>query len=190
MTISTAKPVQRHFRTLDLVYIAAGAALIAVCSWISIPTAVPFTMQTFAVFLLLSLLGGKRGTLSVLVYLMLGAAGLPVFAEFTGGIGVLFGSTGGYFAGFLLLGVIYMLVTKLFGNGMAAEIAALTVGLAVCHAFGTAWFMLVYTKANGAVTLGTVLGWCVFPFVLPDLVKLGLALTISRKILPLMKGAH
>ena len=58
--------------------------LIAVCSWIQIPAAVPFTLQTFAVFVTLGLLGGKRGTLAILVYILLGAVGVPVFAGFTG----------------------------------------------------------------------------------------------------------
>ena len=187
MTKANTTAAPSRSRTLDLVYIAAGAALIAVCSWISIPTSIPFTMQTFAVFLLMSLLGGKRGTLSVLVWLLLGAAGLPVFSGFTGGIGIVLGNTGGYMAGFLLIGILYMLAEKLFGHKVLPEIAALVLGLAVCYAFGTAWFLLVYTRANGAVGLGTVLGWCVVPFILPDLFKLALALTISRRIVPFLK---
>ena len=83
-------------RTRDLARAALFAALIAICSWISIPTAVPFTLQTFAVFLALGVLGGKLGTLSVAVYLLLGAVGLPVFAGFQGGLGALLGATGGY----------------------------------------------------------------------------------------------
>ena len=67
-------------KTRELAYTGILAALIAVCSWISIPTAVPFTLQTFAVFLTLGLLGGRLGTLAVTVYLLLGAVGLPVFA--------------------------------------------------------------------------------------------------------------
>ena len=70
---------------------------------------------------------------------------------------------------------------------LLTETAALLIGLAVCYAFGTAWFLLVYTKANGAVGLGTVLGWCVLPFILPDLLKLALALTISKRIVPFIK---
>ena len=89
-------------RTQELARAALFAALIAICSWISIPTAVPFTLQTFAVFLALGVLGGKLGTLSVAVYLLLGAVGLPVFAGFQGGLGALLGATGGYLAGFLL----------------------------------------------------------------------------------------
>ena len=69
---STAERSNRR-KTLDLTYIAIGAALISVCSWISIPGAVPFTLQTFAVFSVLLLLGGKRGTLSILTYILLGA---------------------------------------------------------------------------------------------------------------------
>ena len=76
-------------RTLDLAYMALGAVVIAVCSWISIPAAVPFTMQTFAVFFVLLFLGGRRGTGSILVYVLLGAVGMPVFAQFTSGLGVL-----------------------------------------------------------------------------------------------------
>ena len=70
-------------KTYDIVYIGVFAVLIAICSWISIPTVVPFTLQTFAVFLTVSVLGGKRGSLTVLVYVLLGAIGIPVFANFT-----------------------------------------------------------------------------------------------------------
>ena len=82
-------------KTYDLAYIAIFAVLIAICSWISIPATVPFTLQTFGVFIAAGVLGGKRGTLSVLVFILLGAVGIPVFANFSGGIGVLAGPTGG-----------------------------------------------------------------------------------------------
>ena len=173
--------------TLDLVYIAVGAALLAVCAWISIPLTVPFTMQTFGVFFVLSALGGKRGTCSILVYILLGAIGVPVFAQFSSGLGILLGNTGGYILGFLLTGAIYIVMTKLLGEKLPVRIAALVLGLAFCYAFGTAWFMYLYTKANGAVTLGTVLSWCVIPFVIPDLVKLALAVVISLRLKPVIK---
>ena len=178
----------QKFRTIDLAYIAVGAALIAICSWISIPLTVPFTLQTFAVFFILAALGGKRGTFSILVYILLGAIGVPVFAGFSSGIGVLLGNTGGYILGFLLSGIVYLVLTKLFGERLPVQIIALVLGLALCYAFGTAWFMVVYTKANGAVGLGTVLSWCVLPFILPDLVKLALALTIARRVQPMLSG--
>ena len=106
----TAAGTRSAFQTKDIVLIGIFAALIAVCSWISIPTAVPFTLQTFGVFMAVEVLGGKRGTLSVLVYLLLGAVGLPVFAGFTGGMGIITGSTGGYIVGFLLGAMIMWLL--------------------------------------------------------------------------------
>ena len=90
----------------DIIYIGLFAALIAVCSQIQIPSAVPFTLQTFAVFLCTGLLGGKRGTISVLVYILLGIEGLPVFAGFKGGIVSLLGLTGGYIIGFVFTALI------------------------------------------------------------------------------------
>lgn len=181
--------MNHRIRTIDLALIAVGAALIAVCSWITIPLpSVSFTMQTFAVFLILLLLGGRRGTLSVLVYLLLGAVGVPVFAGFTGGFGVLIGNNGGYLVGFLLMGVLYLAAERLLGQRTAVQIASLVLGLAVLYAFGTVWFLAVYTQANGAVGIGTVLWWCVIPFVLPDLAKLVLALCIARRVVPAVKG--
>lgn len=81
----TAKKTQ-HQKIVAMVQIALFAAIIAVCSWIQIPMTVPFTMQTFAVFCALATLGGKGGTISVLIYIVLGAVGVPVFAGFTGGV--------------------------------------------------------------------------------------------------------
>ena len=162
------------------------AVLIAVCSWISVPAPVPFTLQTFAVFCALELLGGARGTAAVAVYLLLGAVGLPVFSGFGGGAGYLLGATGGYLLGFLLTGLVYWAFERL-GNGLWLRVAALLLGLALCYAFGTLWFMRVYARGGGAVSLLTTLGWCVFPFILPDLGKLALALLLARRVKPLLK---
>ncbi len=177
----------KSMKVRDLVYIAIFTALIAVCSWISIPAAVPFTMQTFAVFAALGVLGGKRGTIAVLVYILLGAVGLPVFSGFGAGPGVLLGTTGGYIIGFLFSGLIYLAAEKLFGNSAAVKIGAMVVGLLVCYAFGTAWFMVVYARSKGAVSLGAALGWCVIPFVIPDLVKMGLAWLLAGRLKNVVK---
>lgn len=158
------------------------AAVIAVCSWISIPTTVPFTLQTFAIFCTLGLIGGKRGTVSVLLYIILGAFGLPVFAGFSGGIGVLLGTTGGYIIGFLFTALIYWGMTSLLGEKLPAVIAAMALGLIVCYAFGTAWFIFVYSKNTEPVGIMTALGWCVFPFIIPDVLKIALSVVISRRL--------
>ena len=185
--MNNTREMKKNFRTIDLVYIALGAVLITICSWISIPTTVPFTMQTFAVFFVLSALGGKRGTVSIIVYVLLGAFGVPVFAQFASGIGILLGSTGGYIVGFIFMGLIYWLIVHSFGKKLWVEILAMVIGLAVCYSFGTVWFMIVYAKANGAVGIATVLAWCVIPFILPDLMKLGLALALARRLYPVLK---
>ena len=172
---------KKKIGTIEMAYIAIGAVLIAICSWISIPVIVPFTLQTFAVFLLIMLLGGMKATISVAVYILVGAVGVPVFAGFGAGLGVLFGKTGGYIIGFLLMGPIFSLMTKLFGKKLLVQIIALVTGLLVCYAFGTAWFMYIYMRDTGDVGLMTVLSWCVFPYIIPDAAKMAVAVLISRK---------
>ena len=156
-------------KTYDLVYIAVFAVVMAVCSWISIPAQVPFTLQTFGVFMAVGVLGGKRGTLAVLVYVLLGAVGVPVFAGFSGGIGSLLGNAGGYIIGFIFSALVMWAISMI-------------IGLIVCYAFGTAWFMFAYTRSTGPVGLMAVLGWCVFPFIIPDLIKIALAYVLSGKV--------
>ena len=172
----------KGFQAIDLAYVAVCAALMAVCSWISIPATVPFTLQTFAVFCSLGLLGGRRGTAAILVYLLLGALGVPVFAGFSGGIGILFGTTGGYLLGFILMGLVYWLGERLSMDSRNIRIISMILGLLLCYAFGTAWFMFVYARQTGAIALGTALAWCVVPFLLPDLVKMALALLLSGRL--------
>lgn len=169
-------------KTLTLTYIALSAALIAVCSWISIPTTVPFTLQTFAVCLVTALLGTKRGILAVIVYICLGAVGFPVFSGFKGGFGVLLGTTGGYIIGFIFTALIVGLVVDKLGRSIPVMAAAMVIGIAVCYIFGTAWFMLVYTSQTGTVGLMTVLGWCVFPFIIPDIIKIVVATILADRL--------
>lgn len=170
-------------RTIDMAYIAIFAAIITIGAWVAIPTTVPFTMQTFAIFCSLGILGGKRGTLSIVVYILLGVVGLPVFSSFKGGVGHLFGVTGGYLIGFILTGLTYWLITKLLGDKTLIKILGMLLGLVVCYVFGTVWFMYLYAKTNSPMGIMSALGLCVFPFVIPDLVKLGIAIYLS-KILP------
>lgn len=176
------KKLGKRITTADIVVIALSAAIIAVCAWISIPTAVPFTLQTFAVFTAAALFGARRGTLSVLVYILLGAVGAPVFARFTGGIGTLLGSTGGYTVGFIFIALIVGFASDKFRHKLIPMIAAMFLGLLVCYTFGTAWFMVLYTLNTGAVELGTVLGWCVLPFIIPDCIKIACTVVIANRV--------
>lgn len=172
---------------LELAYIAVCTALMAVCSWIAIPTAIPFTMQTFGVCLTVMLLGGRNGLFSILTFVLLGGIGVPVFAEFTGGPGILFGSTGGYIIGFVFMALIYWGITALLGEKLPVMVLALVLGMLVCYAFGTVWFMLVYSRTEDPVGLWTALGWCVFPYLIPDGIKLAIAVGLAGVLRPLLK---
>ena len=174
---------RKAFSTRELVLIAMFSALTAVCAWISIPFGpVEFTLQTFAVFLTVSVIGGRNGLYSILVYILLGAVGLPVFAHFKGGISALLCFTGGYIVGFVFIPLIYLAAEKLFGSKMHIRIASLLIGLAVCYAFGTAWFMFVYGRSVGAVTLAKAMKLCVIPFVPFDIAKMILAVILAGRI--------
>lgn len=164
----------------ELTRCALAAALMALCAWITIPSAVPFTMQTFAVFLTLGLLGGKLGTGAIVTYLLLGAAGMPVFSGFRGGIGMLLGPTGGYLVGFAVSGLLYWLMTGL----RLPKIAAMAAGMLGCYAFGSLWFLLLHAGNSG---LWAVLCTCVFPFLVPDVLKIGLALMMTRRLGPYIR---
>ena len=178
--------MDNKFTTRDLALIAMGTALIALCSWISVPMTIPFTMQTFAVCLVSALFGARRGMWTVACYLLLGAVGVPVFAGFTGGVGILLGTTGGYLVGFLFTALIVGLAVEKFGRSLPVLIGSMTVGILVCYAFGTAWFMVVYARRTGPIGLGTALGWCVIPYLLPDAVKIALASALVGRLYPLV----
>lgn len=186
MAETNVKSVNRSkWKTLDMVYVGIFAVLIALCSWISIPIGlVPVTLQTFAVFATMGILGGRRGTFAVLVYILLGAVGVPVFAGFAGGVSILFGMTGGYILGFLLTGLLYWGLTKAFGEKLPVVVLSMVLGLIVCYAFGTAWFMVVYNAKNAGNPIGLIgaLSMCVFPFVIPDLVKIVLAVAMTKAL--------
>lgn len=168
----------------DIAYIAVFTALIAVCAWIAIPTPVQidFTLQTLGVFLAVGVLGGKRGTLAVLAYLLLGAVGAPVFSGFSGGLGALVSPSGGYLIGFLFSALLMWGMERLLGTKLWMLGLSMALGLLVCYAFGTIWFMIVYPMGGETVGLWTALGWCVFPYVLPDLLKIALALGLSARL--------
>ena len=171
------------FTTKELVLIALFAAVMAVCSWISIPIgAIPVTLQTFGVFCALSLLGGRNGSFSIAVYILLGAIGLPVFTGFKGGLAALTGPTGGYILGFILMALLYWAGTKLFGSKLPVSIGLLTAGLAVCYLFGTIWFVFGYSKGENTMSFYKALKLCVIPFVPFDIIKLVLAAVISSRV--------
>ncbi|MBQ8826150.1 MAG: biotin transporter BioY [Oscillospiraceae bacterium] len=169
-------------KPVNMVLISLFSVLIILCAWIKLPGPVPFTLQTFGIFCTFGIIGGRRGFYSVLIYIMLGLIGMPVFSGFTAGAGVVFGATGGFLIGFLLAAGAYSLGIKLLGNGLAAKIAAMILGQVVCYLSGTAWYMLVYLHETGRENWFASIKYCVLPFVLIDLVKINLAAVVSEKV--------
>ena len=153
-------------------------AVTVICGWLSIPLfGIPVTLQSFAVFLALLTLGGKGGTAVTAVYLLLGGLGLPVFSGFQGGLGALFGVSGGFLWGLLALCLVYWLFSALFGSKL--RLASLILGLCLCYILGALWYGVMFA---GEQSLSTVLSVTVLPFLLPDGGKLLLALWLSRRL--------
>lgn len=156
-------------------------AVLAICAWISVPMGdTMITLQTFGIFLTLGLLGGKRGTVTVLVYLLLGAIGAPVFSGFRGGLGALLGTTGGYIFGFMSTSILYWIMTSI-KDTPRIRLIAIVLGLFLCYFCGSWWYLTRYLTA-AQTTLGLVLLRCVVPYLIPDAIKLTLAWILTGKL--------
>ena len=170
---------------------AMSAALITVCSWISIPALgpfVPFTLQTFAVFVIAGLFDLKTGVISIMVYLFMGAVGVPVFSGFKSGFAAIMGPTGGYLVGFLFVIVTICLFKKIKSKSIVYLIIGMSIGLVLCYIFGTIWFYCVFAHNGDSKSFISILSICVIPFIIPDILKMTAAvILVSRVYSPLKK---
>ena len=171
-----------------LSYSAICAAIIAVSGWITIPfSVIPITLQSLAVCTAAGLLGWKWGLVALSVYVLLGAVGLPVFSGFGGGLGVLFGASGGYIWGFFATVIIVGIVSSK-NKSAVTLVLSMAVGMIMCYAVGTAWFVFEYSAETGIVSAVLT---CVVPFIIPDALKIFAAVLIVTRLRPylLKKGA-
>lgn len=183
-------------KTYQMVMCAVMAAVICVLAPISFPVGeVPITLATLAIYLTVCLLGWKWGTVSTLVYLLVGLVGAPVFSNYTGGIGKLLGATGGYLVGYLPMALIAGWVIERTGHGALKGRAAvvltwcvrllgMAVGTAVLYLLGTVWFCFV-----GGYTVGAAMALCVTPFLAVDLVKMVAALSVGTVVRARLEAA-
>ena len=185
--MENVKTVSQSHKIQDIVYIGLFAAFITICSWIAIPATVPFTLQTMGIFITLGLLGGKRGTLAIVVYILLGIIGIPVFSGFSSGLGAILGTSGGYIIGFLFSALFMWFMENTLGNNRFTFIISMLIGLLICYGFGTFWFMIVYTQTTGSIALSVVFGWCVVPFIIPDLIKIALSFVCVNRLKKIIK---
>ena len=164
----------RTTNTYAMAVTALMTAVTCILAPLSIPIGpVPISLTNFAIYLSLYLLDCKKGTISYILYLLLGLVGLPVFSGFTGGIGKLAGPTGGYIIGFIPMAIIAGIVIDKFSQRWI-QILGMIVGTAICYAFGTAWFCI-----QAGYTVSAALAVCVIPFIPADLIKMVIAMIIG-----------
>jgi len=172
-------------RIFKYIYAGLFAAVLAVLSQLAIPMpgAVPLTLQTFGVALCAYVLGWKFGTLSYLVYFLLGLAGVPVFSNFTGGIGKLFGPTGGFLIGFFLLSVGCGLFThycrtyRMRKNEQTLSLLCGILGLLFCHLLGILQVSLL-TKSSFVTSFLLVSA----PYLIKDLISVVIAFFLAKPL--------
>lgn len=158
--------------TREMVLTALFAAIFCILGPISVPIGpVPVSLTNFVIYISVYMLSARNATISCLIYLLIGAAGLPVFSGYTGGAGKLLGVTGGYLIGFIFTTVISGIVVNKFYSNKLISILGMLAGLAVTYAFGTAWFAFL----NGDKSVYEILKLCVIPFILIDFVKIIIA---------------
>jgi biotin transport system substrate-specific component len=157
---------------------AMFASLLAILAQIVIPLPglVPISLQTLGIYIIGCVQKPKQAFISALLYLLVGAIGVPVFASFGGGLGTLLGATGGYIFSFPLVTLIISLIVHLKDNDMF-KVVALVIGTIVCYSIGTIWFIYITNS-----TLISALTWCVFPFLIGDTLKMGATMMVSKKI--------
>jgi len=170
------RPCERRSAVLyDTALVIGGSLLIGLCAQVKILlpfSPVPITAQTFAVLTIGMLLGSRRGSLCVLMYIIQGAAGLPVFAM-GGGFAVLIGPTGGYLVGFIPAAYITgLLAQKGWDRRIGTTVLAMVLGNIVIYAFGLLWLCCL-TGINRAVPAVGL-----YPFLVGDLLKIALAAAV------------
>ena len=138
---------------------------------------VPISLTNLVIFISVFILGMKDATISFLIYLLLGAVGLPVFASFHAGLSVLAGPTGGYLIGFIFLALIQGFAMKYFDRKLIPTIIGMLIGMAVCYIFGTVWLAkLMSLSFKEGLFMGVI------PYLPGDAVKIIIAVIVGPKL--------
>lgn len=155
----------------NIVFIAIMAAIMCVLAPISFSIGlIPITLGTFSFCLVGGLLSYQKSFATILIYILIGFIGVPVFSSYQAGVQVVIGPTGGYLVGYLPAVLIISFLIGKFKTKIYMYPVAMIIGILICYAFGTIWFMI-----QSKNTLFHTLTICVFPFIIPDLIKLTVA---------------
>ena len=177
--MSTERRNKRYIK--DITNIAICASIMVVSSWLTIPFYIPFTLQTLAILIITSVLTLKTAFLSILLYILIGLAGIPVFSGFGAGLSAIAGPTGGFLLSFLMFPFIMKLFSYIHSKIFWLKVLSMSVCIAVCYICGALWYAFIYGASNDPSIIG-VLSVCVFPFILPDAIKILLAAVISIRL--------
>lgn len=170
----------------EMALIAVMAAVTCVLGPLSVPIGVvPISLTNLAIYFSIYILGTKRGTLSYIVYLLIGMVGVPVFSGFTGGFGKLLGPTGGYLIGFIFMALISGAVIDHFHHRIVPSMLGMIAGTIVCYIFGTAWLAFqAHMGFYAALAAG------VLPFLPGDFAKMVIAAVVAPQIRSRLAKAH
>lgn len=163
--------MKKNSNIRQIAIIGVMAAVICILGPLSIPIGVvPVSFTNLAIYFVLYTLGMKKGTVSYIVYMLIGFAGIPVFSGFTAGPSKLIGPTGGYLIGFIFMALISGFFIDRFFDKWYFCLAGMILGTAVCYVFGTVWL-----AHQAHMTLGAAFSVGVIPFIPGDFVKILLA---------------
>lgn len=165
----------------SMIFISLFATLMCIGAWIHFPSVIPATMQTFVVMCALGLLGSKKTFFVLVIYILLGSVGLPVFSGFTGGIGALAGPTAGFIWGFLLGVPAYALSQRYFGKNKCSLYIGYIIYIILHYLPGLLWYCIFTFGGMSLAKLISSFTVTVLPFIIPDAVKMLMAVfTVKR----------
>ncbi len=173
---------KKRWDTKNMVLMAFFAGVTCVLAPLSVPIGpVPISLTNLVIYFSIFILGWQRATITYLVYLLIGMAGLPVFSGFESGVGKFVGPTGGYLVGFILMTIVSGLFIQIRVEKTwlrkVLSFTGMVVGTTIAYAFGTVWFC--FSTGSG---IWAALLICVFPFVIGDIVKMALAIAVAPVI--------
>lgn len=163
--------------------IAMCVAAITLSSWIAIPFPISFTMQTFAIFLISGCFSPQISLSAVIIYLLLGITGLPVFSGFNAGLSAFLGASGGCLLAFPFCALIISLFRKHYSEKKILYILLMLCSLVLCYLFSCLWYLFIFAPSTGANPF-TALSICVIPFIIPDILKVFLTYLIFKRLTP------
>ncbi len=166
--------------TYDISLVAFFTTLLVISSWFTIPFVIPFTLQTLVIFICILVLNLKKSILILIIYFILGVIGIPVFNSFQSGIGVFVGPTGGFLIGFIPMIIISTLLKKVFTktNNNILVFLSLFIGLICCYIISVLWYILIYDTTTNLINVLSIL---VLPFIIPDIIKIIIAMLIAKR---------